>query len=465
MDIALITLLGGAAENIFLYGVMFIVTLAIIISIHELGHYFAARICGVWVEQFSFGFGREVLGFGPKGKFPKTRFSICAIPIGGFVKIFGDVDINNPQIWDHQNNEARALTKDELKYSFCTKPLWQRSFIVLAGPLINFILFLTIIITLFTIHGERSQRPVITALTIGAPAEQAGIKIRDIMIEMDGIAINRLSDIYDRTFYEIPPKPHNYKLLRNNEEHLINFTPRIIEYTTSKGIDRRHGQTGMIQLSALKIDSLQSINGNSVVDNPIETRDILKSYYDQEITVSTKKEYEEFNKFRVIFPEKYNEHLEDPNHEDYDFIFTIDPDDYFYVTSHPIVSAQRALFSLKQIFINSYKMVSAVFYGKSDQKIVGGVGKMSQKTGEAVEAGFYDYFIFLAGLSLMIGALNLLPIPGLDGGYLLFFIYEALVGKPLNQRIQDLSLIVGLLVLGGIMVFANASDLILLWFE
>ncbi len=264
----------------------------------------------------------------------------------------------------------------------------------------------------------------------------------------------------------MPPRPHRYKILRDKQDVQIEFTPRIIEYTTSKGIDRKHGQTGMVQLSALKIESLDQIQGQKISSQSIEaTKALLASYLGQEITVSTKKEYDEFNTFKVIFPKKYNKHLDDMDHENSDYIFTIDPDDYFYVRNHPIIATQRAMFSLQQILLNSYKMVNAVLEGKSDQAIVGGVGRMSQKTGQAVESGFYDYCIFLAGLSIMIGALNLLPIPGLDGGYLLFFLYEALVGKPLNQRIQDLSLIIGLLLLGGIMVFANATDLTMLWFE
>lgn len=457
-------LLNETGEAIFLYGFMFLLTLAIIITLHEFGHYIAARFCNVYIEQFAFGFGREIIGFGG-GKF-KTRWSICAFPIGGFVKLFGDVDPDNPVVWDKENERTRRLSTEELSVSFCTKSVWQRMFIVMAGPLINILLTLCIFISVFTIHGQASTPVIINALAIDAPAYAAGIEIGDHLTHMDGKKIRRLEDIYDRTMSEIPPLEHRYTLLRNGGERDVTFEAKYVQYTDQKGVNQAHGQTGMVNIFSLKIDKdISSVNGIDTKDNVEKARSLILESFDRPNIIGLTNKIDmdgkvQEDKFLISIPSNLNTHLNSPTHKDHGTVFLVDPNNRYYVKLGAIESITRSFTMIKNIVVDSYKLIMVAYKGHTDEPIIGGIGKISQHTARAAEGGLYTYLMFMAGFSFMIAFINLLPIPVLDGGYMVFLLYEAITKKPVSQRIQSLALIIGMVLLGGIMVFANISDLI-----
>ena len=456
--------LGGTLEDVFAFGVMVIITLAVVVMIHEWGHYIAARICGVHVEQFAFGFGKELIGFGSDPR--KTRFSICLFPLGGFVKLFGDVDVNNPVVWDHDNDCARTLSDEELKVAFCTKSVWQRIFIIAAGPLINILLTVMLLVGLFTIHGQRSKPSVINTVAVNSAAYDAGIQLGDRILAMDGKKARRLDDIHDFTWFENPPRPHTYTILRDNKEIEITFTAKHVEYENKKGVELKHGQTGMVRMTDLAFKGgIVEVNGIDVKDAPEKARQFIIDNLDKQVTIGIPykggKEKEVAHPFIMVFPAQFNQHLFDPDDELYDRAFLVDPHKKMYAVKLGIVEAiEKTLFLLKQGVSNSYKVIVAGIEGKNDDRVVSGVATMGQKVGDAVKAGPYEYIILLATFSFMIGFINLLPIPVLDGGYLLFMFYEIICGKPVSPRIQGIAMISGLVVLVGIMVFANISDLL-----
>ncbi len=455
------SLLEGAASDLFFFGVMFIVTLMIVILVHEFGHYIAARICNVHVQIFGFGFGRELFGFG--GGELKTRWSVCIFPIGGFVQLFGDVDKNNPIIWDNENDCERRLTREELEVAFCTKSVWQRLFIVSAGPAINLLLTFMIFFCMFSIYGQRSKPLFTNALVIGSAADEAGMKAGDQFLEMDGKPLRRLDDIYDKTWYENPPKEHEYKILRNGKELTINFAARHVEYMNKKGIEKKHGQTGMVRINAIKFEDIAAIEGVSTLNNPSKALEILPIYFDKEIIISLTFKGEikdKIDDYRTYISSDFNTHLSDPNHEHYDRLFLVDIKKCFFLRLPPLEAAGRSLFWIKRIAVDSYKLIEAAFMGRNKDQIIGGVSKISNYSGKAAKAGFYDYLLFVAGFSLMIAFINLLPIPALDGGYLVFLFYEIIAGKPVSPQIQNIAMIIGLALLLGIMIFANITDLI-----
>ena len=448
------------ASGFFFFGVMFIVTLAIVIVIHELGHYIAARLCGVHIETFAFGFGKELFGFGG-GPF-KTRWSVCRYPLGGFVKLFGDVDPNNPLVWDHKNDCARTLSAEELEVSFCTKTVWQRIFVVAAGPAINIMLTFLIFLCTFTTYGQRSKWPVITAIAVDSPAHKAGIEIGDFLLEMDGKKIRRLEDIHDITWYENPPEPHTYKIRRDHNIISKTFSARRIVYTDKKGVPQEHGQTGMVRMGAVYIKDIKAVQNTPTEDKPEKARMLIAQNFDKiiQIALPFRDESKKEDFFMVSFPSDFNKHLNDPDDEDYDTAFFLDPEDQFFIRLNVIEAVQESLFSIKKMSVDSYKLVSVAYKGKTDEPVIGGIGKISEQTGKAAKDGLYDYIMFVAAFSLMIAFINLLPIPVLDGGFLVFLSYEAITGHPVSPRIQDIAMIIGLVLLGGIMIIANVSDLI-----
>lgn len=449
-------------EDFFFYVVMFFVTLGIVITLHEFGHYLAARCCNVAVEQFAFGFGKEFFGRDDQNG---TRWSVCVFPIGGFVKLFGDVDPAKPIVWDHENECERRLSDEELKVAFCSKTVWQRMFIVSAGPVINLLLTLFIFVSVFTIYGQSSRPLQINAMAVDAPAYQAGIRLGDLILEMDGKPVRRLEDIYDFTKHESPAREHQYIFLRDGEVNEVAFTAKEISYLDDKGVSRSHGQTGMLNLSFVKFKNVYFVNDINTDDSPELVRSAIKENLGTEVRIglSFEQKYNgtrEVEEFITVLPVSLNTHLDDPDDEFYDRAFIRDHEDIYYVRLGLFEAVSRSLWSMKTIVVDSYKIVKATFQGRNDEQILAGVGKISEKTGKAAENGLYSYLMFLAGFSFMIAFVNLLPIPVLDGGYIIFLTYEATTGNPVSPWIQSLALIIGMVILGGIMVFANVSDLI-----
>ena len=142
--------LSELATMIFRYGVVTVLSIALIIVVHEFGHYLAARAVGVKVRKFSLGFGKELFGCTDRWG---TRWCVSRLPIGGYVEIFGDVDRDNPIVWDKENNCERRLSEEELKVAYCTKKVWQRMIIVAAGPAINIFMALSLMASIYMIRG------------------------------------------------------------------------------------------------------------------------------------------------------------------------------------------------------------------------------------------------------------------------------------------------------------------------
>jgi len=456
-------LLHAIAESFFLFVFMFIVSLAVVIIIHELGHYIAARLCGVDIEQFSFGFGKEIFGFGGQDR-QSTRWSVCLFPIGGYVKLFGDVDKDNPIIWDKENNCEHRLTEAELEKAFATKSVWQRIFIVAAGPFINILLTVLIFTGVFTTIGQRSKPVYINAINVGSAADIAGIQIGDKVVKMDGRPLRRLRDIYEITWNEKPPKVHTYTIERDGQALEIPFAAKYVEYTNRKEIEKQHGQTGMVQMPKVRFENILNIDGVDTTDNQDFAREEVIKNFDKEITFRLKMnntgEKRIGDAFRIIFPKEHNSHLNDPDHEEYDSVNIVDIHKRYFVRLSVLESLKQSYSFMRDTLIGTYKLVQVIHKGKTDEPVIGGIGKISQRNADAFQAGPYSYLMFLAALSFMIAFVNLLPIPVLDGGYLLFLFYELLSGKPVSPRIQYVSIIIGLVFLIGIMIFANIMDVL-----
>ncbi len=450
------------ADNFLVYSSSLLLTLIIVVSLHEAGHYFAARLCNVRVDKFSFGFGKEIFGFG--GKNDRTRWSFGIIPLGGYVKIFGDVDPDNPQIWDSAQNKARLMNQEELSVAFCTKSVFQRMFIVFAGPAVNLILTFLVFVGMFTIYGERSKPVYINTVLVGSESDKAGVQIGDQIVAMNGKTIRRLEDVYERTWHEIPPKMHEYSVIRNGEEFKVRFAARHVIYETKKGIPMSHGQTGMVRMYGIGLEEIKGINGQEY-HNADDVRKAILNYLDQVVIIHAPfkgtSDMEVQEHFRTVFSSQNNEHLTNPNHKNYDSVYIASSTERFFVKLPLYEAVEETLYKMKTGLVNTYNLTKATIIGKNDSRIFVGVGKLSEKTGEAFRAGFYEFMMIFAIFNYMIAIVNLLPIPGLDGGYLMYLIWEKITGKPVSQRIQSITLIIGLALLWGIMVFANTNDVLL----
>jgi regulator of sigma E protease len=168
------------------YILSFIILISIVVFIHEYGHYYFAKKYKVGVTDFSIGFGKELFGFNDKDG---TRWKICAIPLGGYVKFFGD---------SNSASQPMSLDKIDTKHHsklLTTKPLYQRAIIVSAGPLANFILAIIIFSIIFMTTGKDATVPVITEVQQNSPASKAGLKSNDQITFIDDKKIQSINDV------------------------------------------------------------------------------------------------------------------------------------------------------------------------------------------------------------------------------------------------------------------------------
>lgn len=449
--------LWDLTENIFYFGVAPLIALCIAIAFHEYGHYVAARLSGIRTDKFSIGFGKEVWGFTDKSG---TRWCLSRIPLGGYVQIFGDVDKDNPLIWDCDNECSRKLTKEELAVSYCTKSVWQRLAVVIAGPFANFLLTFLLLFFLFTFKGVGYTPAIITALGVDSESYKAGFQLGDEVLEMDGRKIRRWSDVYRTTFLN-PGKKFTYKVLRDGKEIEVTANVQKMVYTDRKGVERSHGRTGMVSFGRVAFKEIRSINGTDTKDNPELAKKLVIENMDKVVQGGIQFQENKENVFFTKVPSELNKHIFDEIDEEKDkYIFFTDVSKPHYLKMGLAETAYEVYYSTTKSLVETYNLLSVIHKGKNKEPLVAGVAKISEHVGKAAKQGWYMFIYFLAVFSMAIGLINLLPIPVLDGGHIVFLFYEMLARKPASRKIQDRAFIVGLILLGGIMIFANINDLV-----
>jgi len=213
------------------YVIPFLVVLTILVYVHEWGHYWVAVKSGVRVEVFSIGFGPEIFGWNNKAG---TRWKISAIPLGGYVKMFGQSDTSP------DGDEDRELTQEEKSVSFAHKSLLKRAAIVAAGPIANFIFAIVVFALLAWLVGSPTPKAGVGEVMVGSPAEQAGLASGDSILEIDGVPINLFTDL-QRIVRSHPGSPLSLTVGRNNETMILQVTPRITEDSDGNRI----GQLGV----------------------------------------------------------------------------------------------------------------------------------------------------------------------------------------------------------------------------
>lgn len=228
------------------YVVPFVVVLSVLVFVHEWGHYIVARLCGVKVDTFSIGFGKEIFGWTDK---KGTRWKVSWVPLGGYVQMFGDID---PASTKHADENKRPLTSEEKKVAFYTQPVAKRAAIVIAGPAINFIFAILILTGLYTIQGQPYTPPIIGKLVVGSPADKAGLQPDDKILSLDGNEIERFQDMAQYVAVNLN-KEISIKLVRSSGKGkwsdkpiTLKITPALIEETDRFGFKNQRGRLGII---------------------------------------------------------------------------------------------------------------------------------------------------------------------------------------------------------------------------
>lgn len=355
--------------------VPFLFVLTVLVFVHELGHYWVARRAGVRIEVFSIGFGKEIYGWTDK---TGTRWKISAVPLGGYVKMFGEGDTVG-----EEGEDERPLTAAEKKVSFVHKRLSQRAAIVVAGPLANFLFAIVLFIGMFSFVGSPQLLPVVAEVHSGSAAEEAGFLPGDQILRVGDEDIEWFSDLR-KVIARSPRITVGIAVLRDGSERMLTATPKVRVVDGSDGVQREIGSLG-VTADASKVERIR--------ENPADAA--LKAV---QMTVSM---------------------------------------------------SGQILDYLGQILV-----------GTRSAEELGGPLRIAQMSAEVAEGGFTNLINFMAVLSINLGLLNLFPIPMLDGGHLVFFLAEAVRGRPLTPRIQEYGFRFGMILVFLLMVFATWNDLV-----
>ncbi|MGF7005216.1 RIP metalloprotease RseP [Aminobacter sp. BE322] len=207
--------------------VPFLFVLMIVVFVHEMGHYLVGRWCGIGVKAFAVGFGPELIGFNDRRG---TRWKLCAIPLGGYVKFVGDMNVTSSP----EGGEAERLSAAERKVAFHTQPVWKRAATVFAGPLFNFLLTIAVFTVLFTAYGRYVMEPTVAEVRAESPAARAGIQPGDRFVSVDGRQVETFSDV-QRLVSGRGGDPIAFVMMRDGKEVSVTAVPELMEQQDALG--------------------------------------------------------------------------------------------------------------------------------------------------------------------------------------------------------------------------------------
>jgi regulator of sigma E protease len=356
----------------------FITLILVVVFIHEYGHYYFAKKYGVGVTDFSIGFGKEIFGWNDKSG---TRWKICWIPLGGYVKFFGDRNVFSQA---DQEKIINKYSSEDQKKLFVLKPLYQRAIIVAAGPFANFLLAIVIFLSIYMFIGKDFTPAMINEVQNESPAQVAGLKKNDIILEIDGNKVKSILDV-SKLIMMSTSEFIDFKVSRFDNELILKVKPNVVD-----------GEDNM---------------GNKVKKRMVG---IKLSPFNNEIK---------------------------------------------HVKLGPAKALYHSLSEVYFVSISSLKYLGSIIAGSGDSSQLGGPIRIAKITGQVAEFGFIPFLSIMAYISISLGLINLFPIPLLDGGHLMFYSFEKILGRPLSQKTQEGFFRIGMFLLLSLMFFATFNDL------
>jgi regulator of sigma E protease len=363
------------------YIIPFILVLSVLVFVHEMGHYLVGRWSGIRVLAFSVGFGPELIGYTDSHG---TRWKISAIPLGGYVKFYGDEDAASMPGAD----ALAGMSESERAQTLAGAKLWKRAATVAAGPIANFILAIAIFAVLFTVYGKVVADPVVAEVRPDSAAQVAGVEVGDKLVALDGHEVATFDEV--RRYVSIRPLvPIIVTVERSGSRLDLPMVPKREEITDQFGNKVELGLIG-------------------IVTN------------------------EQRGNFRV---QKFS----------------------------PGAAVIEGFKETGNIITGTGRYIGNIFAGRMRADQIGGPIRIAETTGQMATLGFVAVLNFAAVISVSLGLMNLLPVPVLDGGHLLLYALEALRGRPLNARVQEIVFRLGFALILTLMVFATWNDTIGRW--
>ena len=349
----------------------FLFVITVVVFFHELGHFAMARAFGVAVQAFSIGFGRELVGWTDR---KGTRWKICLLPLGGYVKFLGDADASS-----RPDNEAvQQLNSNARDGVLHLKPLYQRALVVAAGPLANFVLAIVIFATVALIQGKPSDSAVVGVVTKGSAAEAAGLEPGDRIQSVNGTPVVTFIEV-QRIIRASGERSVRLDVARGDRVLEVNATPKATETTDALGKKQTLYLLGIA-------------NGRE----PVGAFEAVRSGAGQT----------------------------------------------WFIVDHTL------------------RYLGQMLTGHAAADQLSGPLGIAKVSGDMAALGFIALMELAGLISVSIGLLNLFPIPVLDGGHLLYYACEAVLGRPLGERAQEVGFRLGLALVLSLMLLATFNDLV-----
>ena len=433
----------------------FALTIGILVTVHEYGHYWVAKKFNVKILRFSVGFGKVIKSF----KRGETEFTLCAIPLGGYVKM---LDENEANVADSEKHRA-----------FNRQSVYKRFAIVLAGPVANFLLAI-LLYTLIFIIGVNGIKPIVGSVTDSGFFDQAGLQAGDELLSINNALTPSISEFSNQFIQTNDSQP----LIIQARSKLSNLKTSTLSLTgdflanPEQGLDQYLG----FKFSTPKLPAIidQVVVNSAASKAGLRPQDEVLSANDQ--SISTWQDFVIVIQARPIKPIKL---LIRRNTKNLTLMLTpelinnspkvgvsvVMPQDYLkdwqvLIQKEPIDAFLSAGSKVYQLTLLNLKMIKKMIIGEASIDQISGPVSIANYAQKSAEIGLIPFLSFLALISIGLGLLNLLPIPLLDGGHLFFYIIEIIKGSPVNESIQQVFAKFGLFVILSLTFVALYNDLI-----
>jgi regulator of sigma E protease len=445
----------------------FVAALAVLIAIHEYGHFQMAKWCGVKILKFSLGFGKPL--YSKKFGLDKTEFVISALPLGGYVKMLDERELSE--------SELKELAIADRLRSFNRQKLWKRFLIVLAGPLANFLLAIFLFWILMA-QGVTALKPVIGKVLQGTAAYQSGLKQGDLVKSIENKKVKTWQDIYWALLQNIGETKEveltivdNQGRLENHPLSLSILSKKDLEGDFLKQLGLRPNQPKIPAKINEVLQNSASSKAGLKVDDIVLSVDGLKINSSEEFvnlvqSKPNKSLFVTIDRASKVISLEITPSLVKEGGRNVGRIgagFKMDSEALAPYLVKVKYSLAESLFLASQktwdISLFSLKMIGNMLIGEASLKTISGPVTIASYSGKSAHQGWASWIGFLAMLSISLGVMNLLPIPVLDGGHLLYYTVEAIKGSPVSDRMIEIGQRVGFLLLGLLMIFAFYNDI------
>ena len=453
---------GGAPSTVVTYLVSAAVALGALIFIHELGHFLVAKGLGVGVERFSLGFGPRLWSL----RRGETEYCVSAVPLGGYVKMVGEEAHGEDLI-----HPAAGAAIDPGK-SFVLKPLWARFLIVSAGPGMNFVLAAAIFSAVFATTGIPVFPPTIGRVAPDSAAAGAGLRPRDDVLAVNGRPIRHWAEI-EEWIASARGAPLTLTVAREGARRDVTLTPKRVPARTPFGEPTEvwslgagpyfppvigEVQPGMpaAQAGLRPQDRVIALNGR-----PIHTWDELAETISktpgETVTLGIERAGQGFDV--PVTPRAVTERDALGNETQVGRIGIARSSSQTYLRLNPVMALWEGAWRTWDVTVLTVVSVWKLFTGSIPASNIGGPLQIGMAVGQQAQRGVVEYAFIVAVISINLAILNLLPVPMLDGGHLLFFGIEGVLGRPLSVRKREIAQQIGLALLMLLMVFALFNDI------